>query len=124
MEKSRGVFLSVLIVFMAAAITLATLALALVPGVQSVLGTFPAWFNAFLVVFLLARLIGLAAIWSFSRWGVYLFVVLESGEGALGLFVFKSVFPFALRLTLVPLTLLALFVLFYLALRSRWHAFT
>ena len=108
---------------MAFAITVASLGLIFSRDLERALGPFPDWFNPFLVVFLLARLITLAAIWNFRRWGVYLFFLLECLEPAMGLFVFTSVLTFPLRLMAVP-SVLILFAIWYLALRPHWQAFT
>jgi hypothetical protein len=122
-RTSRGMFLSGLILFFASAISLATLALIASPGIDRAFGHFPDWFNAFLVIFLLARLLALSAIWRLKRWGVYAFLGLECLEVAMGLFVFASAFAFGLRLVTAVPTVLILFAIWYLALRPRWAAF-
>ncbi len=121
---SRGKFLSALIILMAVAITTATLALIFVPGLLLLLGSFPVWFNLFLGLFLFARLIALAAIWNFKRWGVYAFGLLECVEVFMGLFVFASSFSFQLRLMTAPPSLLVILTVWYLALKPKWPAFT
>src|SRR5262245_22087632 len=89
-QVPRGRFLSALILLMAFAITLASLGFIFGQGLieRAGLGTFPEWFTPFVVVFLLARLITLFAIWNFRRWGVYTFALLECLEVVMGLFVF------------------------------------
>src|SRR5262249_3635095 len=92
-QTPRGAFLSILIVGMASAITLASLGLIFSRDLIESwgLGSFPDWFTPFVIGLLLARLIALAAIWYFRRWGVYLFFLLEGTELVMGLFVFSSV---------------------------------
>ena len=124
MRTSRGIFLSALVLFFASAISLATLALIANRGIERALGHFSGWFNAFLVIFLLARLLALSAIWRLKQWGVYVFLGLECLEVAMGLFVFTSVFAFGLRLVTAVPTLLIVLAIWYLALRPRWAAST
>jgi hypothetical protein len=124
MQTPRGKFLSGLIVLNASAISLATLALLFNRNIERALGSFPNWFNPFLVVFLLARLVTLFAIWNFRRWGAYLFFLLECLEVALGLFVFTSVLTFPLRFMLAMPSFLILLTIWFLALRPKWPAFT
>ncbi len=123
MQAQRGKFLSVLIVLNASAITFASLALIFSPDLVRVLGPFPDWFNPFVGVLLLGRLIALAAIWSFRRWGVYLFFLLECLEASMGLFVFTSVLAFPVRFIIAVPSLLVLLAIWYLALRTQWPAF-
>ena len=124
MQIPRGRFLSSLIVGMAFAISIATFVLLFDENVRTLLGTIPNWFNGFLVVFLLARLSALMAIWKFQRWGLVAFFVLECGEVALGLFVFTTVLPPAVRI-IGPLSGFAvLLVIWFLALRTRWRMFS
>jgi len=124
LQIPRGRFLSSLIVGMAFAISIATFVLLFDENVRTLLGTIPNWFNGFLVVFLLARLSALMAIWKFQRWGLVAFFVLECGEVALGLFVFTTVLPPAVRI-IGPLSGFAvLLVIWFLALRTRWRMFS
>ena len=122
----RGTFLSVLIVAMASAITMGSLALIVSRDLieRWGLGSFPDWFNPFVIVFVLARLVALAAIWNLRRWGVYLFFLLESAEVVMGLFVFTSVLTFPLRALIAVPTFLTVVAIWYLALRPKWQAFT
>ncbi len=124
MQAPRGKFLSGLIVLNAIAITLASLGLVFGRDfIEKLLGAFPDWFTAFVVVFTLARLIALAAIWNLRRWGVYLFFLLECMEPVMGLFVFTSILTFPLRFFLAAPTLLIFLAIWYLALRPKWSAF-
>ncbi len=119
-------FLGILIVVNGLAITIATALLVLDPGLRDAFGSFPGWFSAFLVVFLLARLIALYAIWNFKRWGVYAFLLLECLEVAMGSFVFTGAmpaFPAPLRALMAVTALLVLFAIWFLALRPRWRDF-
>lgn len=127
MQAQRGGFLSGLILINGLAISFATLVLMFSGDIKNALGTFPSWFNPFLVVFLIARLIALSAIWNMKRWGVYSFFLLECLEVAMGLFVFTSVLTFLtfpLRFLVVVLSFLILLGIWYLALRAKWRAFT
>ena len=123
MQPRRGRFLSILIELFASAITLVTLVLVVRPDVESALGSLPHWFNSFLVAFLAARLLALAAIWNLKRWGLYSFFVLECVEPAMGLFVFTGVLTFPLRMLAVPLVFILL-AIWILAVRPQWQAFT
>ena len=120
----RGRFLSGLIIVNGLAISFATFALIFSRDTQRALGSFPSWFNPFLVVFLIARLITLAVIWNMKRWGVYGFFLLECIEVAMGLFVFTSVLTFPLRFLLAVPSFLILLGIWYLALRAKWRALT
>lgn len=123
MQAKPGRFLSGLILIFGAAITFATLVLVFRPDIERMLGDFPNWFNPFLVIFLVARLTALTAIWNMKRWGVYAFFLLECLEVSLGLFVFTSSLTFPLRFVIaVPLFLVVLGI-WYLALRNKWQAF-
>lgn len=113
-------FLSILIVANGFAISVATVLLVLDQDVRNSLGYFPAWFSPFLIVFLFARLIALYAIWNLRRWGVYAFLLLESLEVAMGLFVFTGVLTLPLRVMAVP-SFLFLLIIWFLALRPKWH---
>jgi hypothetical protein len=121
----RGKFLTWLILFMGAAITLASLACILGQSrIEAVgFGPFPNWFGLFVFVLLVGRLIALFAIWNFKRWGVYLFFLLECTEVAMGVFVFSPAMAFPLRLMMAMPMFLAVVVVWLLALRSRWYAF-
>ena len=121
---SRGSFLSVLIVAFASAISLATAGLLFSRDLRGALGYLPGWFDPFLVVFLLARLITLGLIWNLRRWGVVLFLLLECLEVAMGLFVFTSVLTFPLRALIALPSFAVLLVIWFLALRPKWRAFT
>ena len=127
MAVQRGAFLSTLIVAFAIVTSLAGLAFLLSPGIEARLGHFPGWLNTYLVVSQLARLVALWAIWRWRRWGVYLFIVMEVAEVVLGIFVlsgdlaFRLTFP--LRLMMGMALFLAVAVVWYLALRPKWHAF-
>ncbi len=124
MQAPRGKFLSGLIVLNASAISLVTLELVFSRDIERALGYFPDWFNAFLIVFLLARLITLSAIWNLRRWGVYLFFLFECMEVAMGLFIFTSVLTFPLRFILAVPSFLILLTIWFLVLRPKWPAFT
>lgn len=124
MYAKLGRFLSLLILIFAAAITLATLVLVFRRDIAGMLGNFPNWFNPFLVIFLLVRLIALFAIWNMKRWGVVAFLLLECLEVALGLFVFTSVFTFPFRFLVAIPTFLVIIAIWYLALKNKWKAFT
>jgi len=120
----RGRFLSGLIIVNGLAISFATFALIFSRDTQRALGSFPSWFNPFLVVFLIARLITLAVIWNMKRWGVYGFILFECIEVTMGLFVFTSVFTFPLRFLLAVPSFLILLGIWYLALRVKWRELT
>lgn len=127
MQAQRGGFLSGLIWINGLAISFATLVLMFSRDIKNALGSFPSWFNPFLAVFLIARLIALSAIWNMKRWGVYCFFLLECLEVVMGLFVFTSVLTFLtfpLRFLVVVLSFLILLGIWYLALRAKWRAFT
>jgi hypothetical protein len=111
-------------VLFAFAISLATLVLMTSQFLKSRLGPFPSWFNALLVVFLVARLVALSGIWAFRRWGVYAFLLLECTEVAMGLFVFNSVLALPIRAAVAVPSFLALLVVWYVALRLKWPSFT
>ncbi len=123
MQVQRGILLSALIVLFASAISLVTLAFIFIPVIETELGYLPDWFNSFLAVFLLARLLALWAIWKWRRWGVYLFLLLECTEVAMGLFVFTGVLTFLLRLLIAVPSFLILLAIWYLALSRKWQAF-
>lgn len=123
-QPQRGKFLSGLILIFALAISVATLGLIFVPAVVRALGSLPDWFNPFLVVFLVARLIALAAVWKMRRWGVYALFLLECVEVAMGLFVFTLVLTFPLRLAGAVPSFLILLAIWFLALRRKWPEFT
>ncbi len=120
---ARGPFLTALLLVMGAAMTLASLALIFIPALPRAFGSMPDWFNAFVAGLLLARLVALAAIWYFKRWGAYLLALLESLEMSMGLFVFTSVLTFPLRLIGLVAFVLVIAV-WVLALRPKWQAFT
>jgi hypothetical protein len=124
MEAQRGKFLTGLIIVFALAITLATLALIFIRDLQRALGSFPDWFNLFLVAFLLARLIALYMIWNLKRWGVYALFLLECLEVAMGLFVFTTAFTFPIRMIVAVPSFLVLLAIWFLALRPSWQLFT
>ncbi|MGE5221807.1 MAG: hypothetical protein ACM3PY_05180 [Omnitrophica WOR_2 bacterium] len=124
MQAQRGKFLSGLILVFGLAITLATLALIFIQDLVRALGSFPDWFNLFLVAFLLARLIALYMIWNFKRWGVYALFLLECLEVAMGLFVFTTAFPFPIRFIVAIPSFLILIAIWFLALRPKWQLFT
>jgi hypothetical protein len=120
----RGKFLSVLIVANASALLLATAGLLFSRDLRGVLGFLPGWFDPFLVVLLLARLIALGLIWNLRRSGVVLYLLLECLEVAMGLFVFTSVFTFPFRSILALPSFFVLLIIWFLALRSKWQEFT
>ena len=124
MKAKRGRSLSGLILLNGLAISFATLALVFSQDIERALGYFPSWFNPFLIVFLIARLIALSAIWNMKRWGVYGFFLLECIEVAMGLFVFTSVLTFPLRFLVAVPSFLILLGIWYLALRAKWRALT
>jgi hypothetical protein len=62
MPAQRGKFLSTLIALNACGISFATLALAFSRDIERALGRFPDWFNSFMLIFLLARLVALSGI--------------------------------------------------------------
>ena len=119
----RGGFLSAVIILFGSAIAFVTLAFILDPRVEMSLGCFPEWFNAFLAVYLIGRLVALSVIWDLRRWGVYLFLLLECVELGMGLFVFTRVLTFPLRLSIAMPSFLILLGVWYWALRLRWRAF-
>ncbi len=124
MHTQRGKFLSALILLNGSAITLATMALVISADMRRALGYLPDWFSPFLVIFLLARLAALFAIWGLKRWGVLAFLLLECSEVAMGLFVFSGVLTFPLRALLAVPSFLALAAVWFLALRPRWQWLT
>ncbi len=115
-------FLSSLIVINGFAISVATAFLVLDQDFRRSLGYVPSWFGPFLIVFLLARLIALYAIWNLRRWGLYAFLCLECLEVSMGLFVFTGVLTFPARALAVPSFLLFLGI-WYLAVRPKWQLF-
>ncbi len=116
-------FLPSLIVINALAISVATIFLVLDQGLRNSLGYVPGWFNPFLIIFLLARLIALYAIWNSRRWGVYVFLLLECLEVAMGLFVFTDILTFPLRAFMAVPSFLVLLAIWLLALRPKWRQF-
>ncbi len=122
MKAQKGRFLSGLILIFGLAITFATVFLILDQGFRNSLGHLPGWFSLFLIVFLLARLAALYAIWDLRRWGVYVLLLLECVEVSMGLFVFTDVLTLSLRLLALPLFLVLLLIWFH-ALRPKWHLF-
>ncbi len=122
MQGQRGTFLSVLLVVNAAAITLASIALVVDRDIQNAIGGLPAWFDTFVIALLLARLVALWGIWSWSRWGVYAYLLLECIELGMGLFVFTA-FLTPLRALGGTSTFLVLLAIYYLALKPKWQLF-
>ncbi len=123
MDDRRGTYLTYLILIFAAAISFATLLLILSPSLERSLGYLPVWFDPFLMIFLLLRLIALFAIWNWRRWGVYAFFLLECLEVALGLFVFTGVFTFTVRFIVAVPSFLILLAIWYFALKAKWKQF-
>ena len=119
----RGLFLSILIPAFGVSIFLATLLLIFDPGLLASLGSLPAWFNAFLVVFLLVRLAALLGIWYVRRLAVFSLLALEIVELCMGLFVFTSVLTFPQRLLIGGLMFVVLSLVWLIPLRLRWHSF-
>ncbi len=117
-------FLSVLIIANAAAISLATVGLLISRDLRGALGPLPGWFDPYVVALLLARLIALGSVWNLRRWGVVLFLAAECVEVGMGLFAFTAVLTFPLRALVALPALFVLLAIWFLALRSKWQAFT
>ena len=124
MQAKPGKFLSGLILGFGIAISFASFILIFRPDIGRRLGYFPNWFNLYLIMLLIARLTALFAIWNLKRWGVYALFMLECIEVVMGMSVFTSVLSLPLRLSIGIPALLALLAIWYLALRSKWQAFT
>ncbi len=118
----RGKFLTGWIVFFGSAVFLASFLLVFDPGLKTSLGDLPGWFNSFVIGLLIGRLIALAAIWNFRRWGVYLLFALECLELAMGLFVFSGALNSSRLLLGVP-SFVILIAIWILALRPKWPEF-
>lgn len=118
----RGKFLTGLIIFFGSAVFLASLVLVFDTSLKTSFGDLPAWFNSFVIALLLGRLIALAAIWNFRRWGVYLLFALECLELTMGLFVLSRALNFTRFLIGVP-SFVILIAIWILALRPKWPVF-
>ncbi len=124
MQAQRGTFLSVLVGVNAIAIMLASIALVVDRDITSIIGVVPDWFNAYVVILLLARLAALWQIWELKRWGVYAYFLLECVEVSMGLFVFTSFLTFPLRILMGLPLFLVLIAIYFLALKPKWQLLT
>lgn len=124
MESQKGTFLSALIVSFGLAIITASVFLIIDRGMRNALGILPGWFNFYVIILLLARLIALISIWNYKRWGVYILFLLECVEVSFGLFVFTNFQTLFLRAFIGVPSFFVLILIWYLGLRSKWELFT
>ena len=121
MRGQRGIFLSILLIVNAVAITLASIVLLFDRDIQNELGVLPNWFGAYVIGLLLARLFALWGIWNLRRWAVFVYFLLEVVEVAVGLFVFTAFLTSLMRFVIGVPSFLALIAIYILALRPKWQ---
>ncbi len=123
MKPQKGLFLSSLIIIFGLAISLASIFLILNQDFLNSLGNLPGWFRPYVLLLLIGRLIALYAVWKLRRWGIYVLLLCECVEVSMGLFVFTGVLTLPLRALVAVPSFLVLLVIWYLALKPKWHLF-
>lgn len=123
MKNDRGAFLTATLSFIGVCLAMASYGIYTQfrdpSGLAYIQPLLPAWFPHLEILGVIIATIALAGMWSWKRWGVYLFFVLGA---------FVILFPFFKKVSLRPpifpaLVLIAGLGILFLAIYRKWELF-